>query len=306
MKVCFVGAGSIGQRHIRNLCEIAHRREMELTIHLLKSTDRPLDEDIRRRIGHIADSWDKLDRHYDAVFITNPTHLHYRTLKTAYAFSDSFFIEKPVFDNVDADISPFDRPDKKSYVACPLRYTGVLLEAERIVRSEAVLSARAISSSYLPDWRKGTDYRKTYSAHREQGGGVRLDIIHEWDYLTALFGFPEKVRSFSGTYSALEIDSEDLAVYIAQYPGKIVELHLDYFGRSRTRTLELRTDRHLYEFDLVHQTIRTDGMISAQLEEDLNEMYLREMDHFIQFCNGAEPSGNDIRHALDVMKTALQ
>ena len=39
----------------------------------------------------------------------------------------------------------------------------------------------------------------------------------------------------SGKISELEIDSEDFAVYTADYGDKIVELHLDYFGRKTIR-----------------------------------------------------------------------
>ena len=71
------------------------------------------------------------------------------------------------------------------------------------------------------------------------GGGVTIDLIHEWDYLVELFGKPEKMYNFKGTYSHLEIDSDDLSVYIAQYPTLLCEVHLDYFGREYRRSIEL-------------------------------------------------------------------
>ena len=56
----------------------------------------------------------------------------------------------------------------------------------------------------------GVDYRTVYSAHKAMGGGVTIDLIHEWDYLVELFGVPDKLYNFKGTYSDLEIDSDML------------------------------------------------------------------------------------------------
>lgn len=87
------------------------------------------------------------------------------------------------------------------------------------------------------------------------GGGVAIDLVHEWDYLTWLMGFPQEVRYFGGTYSALEIDSDDLAVYMGRYSNRIVELHLDYFGRRSQRTLELFTAGEVITLDLLAGTV---------------------------------------------------
>lgn len=305
MKVCFIGAGSIGKRHIRNLSMIGEQSGMDLEIHLLKSTDSPLDEDVREKISVIHRDWNGLDESYDAVFITNPTDLHYDTLKRALRYTDCFFIEKPVFGDVNADISVFDVPGKKYYVACPLRYNGILIRAREIIEKEKVIGARAISSTYLPDWRKGVDYRTIYSADKNRGGGVRIDIIHEWDYLISMFGMPERVVSMSGTFSDLEITSEDLAVYIAKYPDLLIELHLDYFGRDPRREFEVFTNGHAYVFDLIHRSMKKDGEVCLTLREDANDMYVREMENFLRICSGETTSRNDIRHAIRVMKTAL-
>lgn len=303
MKVCFVGTGSIGKRHIRNLIFIAQKENVPLELHLLRSSRTSLEPDVQDAAARICYAASELDAQYDAIFITNPTYLHYPVMRELRGKAAFFFVEKPVFDRVDLDITPF-AGDAVYYVACPLRYTNVLRRAAEILRDCRVLSVRAICSSYLPDWRPGTDYRKCYSAHREQGGGVRIDLIHEWDYLTGLFGFPERVMQLYGQYSALEINSEDLAVYLAQYPDKLIELHLDYFGRQTRRSCEVFTDEAVYCFDLTNRCIFRNGVVTERFEELPNDMYLAEMAYFCKMVQGTAENPNPISHALRTMRIA--
>ena len=146
--------------------------------------------------------------------------------------------------------------------------------------------------------------RDTYSAHKDQGGGVRIDLIHEWDYILGMFGKPEKVYSLSGKYSDLEIDSEDLSIYIAKYPDKLVELHLDYFGRYVRRNLELRTIDNEYIFDIAYNRIYKNNHIVESFEEDGNDKYIREMRFFYNIIKGKARSTNDLYEALETMKVA--
>lgn len=304
MKVCFVGAGSIGKRHIKNWAKICNDNGEKVEIHLFRVTQKPLEDDILKYVKKIITDVDELDQTYSAVFITNPTYKHYETIESFWNRTDTFFVEKPVFDSARIDISKFQDPNKKFYVACPLRYTNVLLRASQIIKNERVLSVRAISSSYLPEWRKGIDYRDTYSAHKDQGGGVRIDLIHEWDYILGMFGKPEKVYSLSGRFSDLEIDSEDLAIYIAKYPDKLVELHLDYFGRYIRRNLEIRTIENEYIFDIAYNRIYKNNLIVETFEEEANDKYVREMRFFYNIIKGSTLSTNDLNEALDTMKVA--
>ena len=140
--------------------------------------------------------------------------------------------------------------------------------------------ARVICSSYLPDWRPGVDYRTVYSAHKALGGGVTIDLIHEWDYLVHLFGVPQQLYNFKGTYSDLEIDSDDLSVYIAKYPTLLAEVHLDYFGRGYRRSIELfcRDGSYLADFGAGTLTL-PDGTVQ-HYEEDVNRRYEREIGIF--------------------------
>ena len=304
MKVCFFGLGSIGQHHVRNLTALCNKMEMDILIHALRTSERKISDDISAKIIRQTTDINKLDSDYDIGFITNPTHMHYPTLIQAARRCRHFFIEKPVFSQPHEAIEkiPF-AADAVCYVAAPLRFCGVVEYMKRIAEQEAVYSVRAICSSYLPDWRPGQDYRNTYSAKRAEGGGVCLDIIHEMDYLTYMFGFPKKICVFSGKYSDLEIDSEDLAAYIAMYQDKLIELHLDYFGKKRTRSLTFYTKAAVIEADIDTGTVWSSaGTYQAAFNEDINERYLREMAYFIRLCLGEEGVNiNPIQRAVDVL-----
>ena len=152
----------------------------------------------------------------------------------------------------------------------------------------------------MPDWRPKQDYRKVYSAKKELGGGVSIDLIHEWDYLTYLFGFPDEIFNLQGQFSQLEIDSEDLSIYIAEYEDKLVELHLDYFGRQTKREIELFTDKGLIKADLINNSIILPGGNSLKLED--NDMYRNEICRFFDLINNKKKNLNSPEHAFKVLK----
>ena len=140
----------------------------------------------------------------------------------------ALFIESRFFsaEQTGLDLADCLPAGQKAYVAAPMRWCGVMLALKDRLPGLHPYCARVICSSYLPDWRPGVDYRTVYSAHKAMGGGVTIDLIHEWDYLVELFGVPEQLYNFKGTYSDLEIDSDDLSVYIARYPTLLAEVHL--------------------------------------------------------------------------------
>ena len=239
LKVCFAGVGSIAKRHIRNLHTVCAEQGIELKIDAWRRNNPTAAEGINT----VYCDLNQMPDDYDAVFITNPTEAHLSTLQQLHDKGRNFFIEKPVVSlkQLEAAKNFILKENTVYYVAGPLRYNAVIQYVRENVRPDDVISARCISSSYLPDWRPGQDYRLTYSAQKALGGGVSIDLIHEWDYLTVLFGWPQKVLHMKGKKSALEIDSDDYAVYIAEYEDKIAEIHLDYFGRKTIRELELFT-----------------------------------------------------------------
>ncbi len=299
MKVCFFGLGSIGKRHLKNLVKVAKEKDLDLEIHAFRTGKTNLNLKVIDR--EIYDEELLMDN-YDIVFITNPTFKHYETIKLMECKTKHMFIEKPIFDNVTYNLEDIGFGNGVYYVAAPLRNTGIVEELKNILKNKQLYSVRAICSSYLPDWRANQDYREVYSAKKELGGGVSIDLIHEWDYLTYLFGFPEKVVNFQGQYSHLEISSEDLSVYIAEYKDKLLELHLDYFGRTPKREVEIYTTEGTVIGDFIKKEIRFTSKERTIDLSDREDLYIVEMRNFIEMILEGKDNSNNPEHAYNLLK----
>lgn len=308
-KIAFVGLGSIATRHLKNVHAFLASQGDNCTVDLYRSSlSKPLTKDLDPLVNSIYLYAEKIpvETKYDVVFVTNPTSMHYETVMRFAEHTDSFFIEKPVFDNTEADESIFKViEDKPSYVACPLRYTAVLQFVKEHIDLSKVYSARAISSSYLPNWRPGQDYRKTYSAHKNLGGGVSIDLIHEWDYLIWLFGMPTECQHLINKVSNLEIDSDDLAVYIGRNEKTTFELHLDYFGRQTIRTLDLFIEDDTVHCDLIAGTVSfLKKGETFKFENERNVIQMKEIEHFFEIVNHKIENDSTPEHAYRVLKIA--
>lgn len=309
LKVCFIGVGSIASKHICNLKKICEEEHITLKVDALRrSTGANESDAVIRAMAHVDAVYHdvkQLPEDYDVIFITNPTDFHIEVLNSVSNKAKAFFIEKPVVSV--ARLNEAEQFEKREgcvyYIACPMRYTGVLSYIKNNIDVNRVSGVRSISSSYLPNWRPGTDYRKCYSAIKALGGGVAIDLIHEWDYLTYLFGFPEDVKSILAKKSTLEIDSEDYATYIAEYPDKIVELHLDYFGRKTLREIMIFTDEDTIVGDF------TKGRVSylnegrtLEFNDGSSDVGCRELRHFLDIIDGKCECDNDMENAIRTLK----
>ena len=171
MDICIIGLGSIGQRHLRNIHAVAAQRGIDVATDVVEPRELDyLDAATRAFVRQRFTAPDGIGR-YDMIFVTNPSQLHAETLAAVRDRADFFFVEKPVFTQaLDGDaLAPY-ADERKFYVACPIRHTRVYGFLSEFVPRNKVYCARAICSSYLPEWRPGTDYRRTYAAQEGSGG----------------------------------------------------------------------------------------------------------------------------------------
>lgn len=304
MKVLFTGVGSIGSRHIKNLSAICEQRGIELTIDVIRKSHRILPDDIDSKIRYQI--WDDkgLDSHYDVLFITDETSTHYTNIVKFCNICDSMFIEKPIFDKTNYDEVKLNELEKSHtcYVAAPMRFSRYYEQMKQEVESNKVYSARIIFSSYMPSWQPGRDYTKSFRCFNDRGGGVDIDLLHEVDYMVSLFDFPKQVHRVVGKFSHLQMDACDMAAYIFEYPDKLVELHLDYFGRKRTRKMELFTEQDNIVIDFNAASV--EYMEAKKVAEQYTEcdFYREEMAYFLDLLAGKVVNINPPTLAYKVLK----
>lgn len=312
LRALFVGLGSIGARHLKNLNDLCLQRGIPLEVWALRSSGAPLAAETAALVNcqPVAPTpWEFStalgpDVTFDLAFVTNPTHLHAATVAALWQRVGCFFIEKPIFDNPEEDLAALGlEENRKAYIAAPLRHTQLYTTLKEQLSNRQIFSARAICSSYLPEWRPG-DYRQRYSSHRDQGGGVSLDLIHEWDYLSDLLGTPTRCHNLRGAYSTLELDgADDLSVYIAEFNHCLCELHLDYFGRQYRRQAEFLCEEGSVTADFGTGLLTLPNGSHIDCSEPEGELYRREMAWFLNYAlEDAVPNMNSPQRALETLR----
>jgi len=162
--------------------------------------------------------------------------------------------------------------------------------------------------SYLPDWRPDKDFRAIYSANKNMGGGVHLDLFHEIDYTCWLFGFPESSACFNSSKSSLDIDAEDYANFIFKYPSFNASIILNYYRRIPKRSIEILFEDSTWYVDLINCTITVDDntIVFSCPEFKIADTYLKQMEYFIDHINNGIQPMNTFAESLQILKLTLQ
>lgn len=285
MNVLIVGLGSIAQKHLTVLRELANDSQFWALRSRESASSFP-------GVTNIY-AWKDCPVNIDFILIANPTHLHANTLRQALKQRKPIFLEKPPFMTVpEAEdmASEVAKSDIPVYTAFNLRFHPVIQWAKSHIVPAEVLEVQAYCGSYLPEWRPTQDYRKSYSAFRDMGGGVHLDLIHELDYLVHLFGHPESSYGFVSQFSELAIKSVDYAHYWLQYAGFGASVTLNYFRRDTKRTLEIVTRERTFMLDILRGEVldKSTGTQLFSCTVDSLHTYRMQMKYFLSVLRQAD------------------
>jgi len=304
MKVLIIGLGSIALKHIKALQELYP----SVVIYALRRKGEP-----SKGIKGVVEVFDIDEITMDTlsfILISNPTAVHYQTIKEVIAYKKPLFIEKPLFGALSKEakelITEVEKQEIPTYVACNLRYLECIAKTKELLANKRVNEVNVYCGSYLPDWRPNVDFRKVYSANKEMGGGVHIDLIHELDYVYWLFGTPTCTQSFFSNKSSLNITAYDYANYLWEYDDFSVSVVLNYYRRDSKRTLEILTDEGTYLVDLLKNNISYNDELVFQSRQVPSETYTAQMQFFVEKILNKQTKFNTIVEGYKVLKLCLQ
>jgi len=304
LKVLIIGLGSIAQKHIEAIKKL---RQSALFYALRSSNNQNTFNDVID-IYSVAD----VPNDIDFFLISNPTSLHGDTIKKVLDFKKPLFIEKPLFatiNNNEEIVELVNQKNIKTYVGCNLRFHPALnfLKNYLFIKNVKINEVSIYCGSYLPNWRSSQDYTKSYSAKKELGGGVHLDLIHELDYAIWIFGKPINYNSIKRKVSNLLINTIDYTHYNLSYPEFNISITLNYYRLIPKRQIEVVLENEILICDLLTSTILNSKNEVIFQEKDFNfqKTYISQMEYFTNNLNNDIVFMNNINESFEILKIAL-
>jgi len=303
VRILIIGLGSIAKKHV----DVIRQIDNDSIIYALRSK-----KDAKKVSGiiNLYSIDDLICIKIDFAIISNPTSEHKKTIDCLISYKFPLFIEKPVSSslNITEAIEKINANNILTYVACDMRFLDVLnYVKEYLCKTKSRINeVNVYCGSYLPDWRPNTDFRTVYSAQKELGGGVHLDLIHEFDYIYWIFGTPDNVTKVIRNKSSLNIDAFDYANYILLYEKFSVSIILNYYRRDYKRTFEIVFEDKTWLIDLHSNKIFCDDKEIFYSDENPQDCYLKQMVYFMDLVkNKRHESFNSIIEANNVLKICL-
>jgi predicted dehydrogenase len=287
--ILIIGAGSIGERHIRNLLALGYSnlivyRQRNLPFRTLNS----------EQVRVVTDLEQAEIMHPKAVFITSPTSQHLQQAIACAQLGMHLFIEKPLSHTLDGVSALREVAVEKGvyvYIGYMMRFHPLILDLKGMIetgRYGRLLSFSTRWGEYLPDWHPWEDYRTSYAARKELGGGAALTLSHDLDLVLWLAGSP-LVRHYAlpNRASTLEVDVEAGMDFLLQFEsGATGHVHLNFFERPPVRYLHFVFEEGSVHFDYYAAELRIathTGTESVKMSNfDRNQLFVDQTIHFFE------------------------
>ncbi|OGC22517.1 hypothetical protein A2291_07335 [candidate division WOR-1 bacterium RIFOXYB2_FULL_42_35] len=295
MKFVIVGLGSIGRRHLKNLIALG-----EKDIILCRSKLSTLPDEELKDFPVVTSIHEALKLKPDAVIISNPTALHLDVAIPAAEAGCHILLEKPLshsMERIEELRSALKKGGGQLLVGFQFRFHPTLQIAAQLISQKVIgrpVSVRAHWGECLANWHPWEDFKKSYAARKDLGGGVVLTLCHPFDYLNWLLGKPELLWAKTDTIGDLGVDVEDIADVCLRFPGGALgTVHLDYLQQPASHHLEIigtkgtmiwnNSTGQLAVFRSENNAWKNHP-VPADFER--NSLFLEEMKHFLAVVRG--------------------
>lgn len=326
MKILMIGLGSIGQRHLRNIRRlygdsvkiIAYRvRRLKTTFSDTMQIRENIDLEKEYDIEVFTNLDEALEQNPDVAFICNITSEHIPCAIKAARGGCHLFLEKPVsdrLDNLEELVKIVNEKKTKVFVGFQNRYNPAILKVKEYLDNRLIgniISVHAEVGERLSTMHSYEDYKTTYMARSDMGGGVILNqMIHEIDYLRYLFGDPEKVFAMGSIKGDnLDIDVDDCCDAVLSFSGIPVSLHADFYQYPSSRYVMIIGSKGKIKADIINNnvTLCIDDTVTEIDFKDFtrNDMFIEELKRFIKCIEEDSREDITLNDGIKALKIAL-
>jgi predicted dehydrogenase len=304
MRIGVLGLGSAGRQHTGHLHALGHE------VIWFDPRDVPGFAGATR-----ARSLEDLLRRVEAVIVASPSSLHAEQAILALEAGRHVLVEKPLATEPEDAARVAGLAEERRLVcgvAMNLRFHPAIQALRELVREGALGAIGLATASFgydLRRWRPQHDYRGTYSARRELGGGIVLDAIHELDYLLWLLGPVDTITAEVGQVSDLNVDVEDVALAILRFKsGALASVDLNFVEPRYRRGCTLVGSERVARWDWHESAVqvwlsdRLDRTLPAACE--ISATYLAEVEEFIMSIDEHRPPRTTAREGLAAVMVA--
>jgi predicted dehydrogenase len=311
MRIVLVGLGSIGKRHLRNILTLWP----SASLLIVSASKRQLSDAELSGCQQVGLEQAVL-ANPDFAFIASPASMHLQHAAVFRQAGIPVLLEKP-FSHQLTLAEQFKNASAPDYL-CSLGYCLRYLPSAQIVRDllaeqriGSIYSVHASVGQHLSQWRRETDYQQSVSARSELGGGVLLELSHEFDYLVWLFS-PLTVRFCQLNRSELQLDVEERAdLVMTGQDGLVCYLHLDFVQSVPQRSCMIIGQNGRIEWDLLGNSVyltTTTGreLIYHQPDWDKNQMYLFMLQDFVKSVHLKTQAPIPMQAGIEVLRLIEQ
>jgi len=296
-----VGAGSIGERYIRNLWELGHKN-----IVVLRRKNLPFRNIAQARV-QVTTSWDEaLLLRPKIAFVCNPTSMHLSSAMVCVENGIHVLVEKPLSHTIDGLPELAAKAIEKNtlvQVGYMMRFHPFLNKVFQLILHESfgkLLQIQSHWGEYLPDWHPWEDYRESYAAKSALGGGVALTLSHDLDLANWMAGAKViKCQKNFNFRSGLQVDVESGADFLLQYGNGVnANVHLNYFQKVKERFYQYIFEDAVVKIDFFRNELivsKKEGETIEYLEGfDRNDLFLQQIKYFFSAIDHPSSSQSNI------------
>ena len=183
-KILLIGYGKIGQKYfsiLRNLNQSVYIYDTDVNV-------------LKKKINFVDIKNTNTLKNFSHIIIATPPSSHIYYVKIAILNKIPFLVEKPLSNNIRYLNKLLSSNINFGYSVCNMRYHEGILKIKNNMNK--VGNINYINCEFAFDLfkqRKIFNISNDYLFKKNQGGGMIMDIYHEFDYISWLFGKIKKI-----------------------------------------------------------------------------------------------------------------